>query len=293
MAGHKEVDAVTGVETTGHVWDGDLKELNKPLPRWWLYVLYATIVWAIGYWVLYPAWPVITGTGGYTHGILDYSQRDQVTKDIAAAKASQARFVESIAASPVADIEKNPDLMEFVLRGGAAQFGNNCAPCHGKGAQGAKGYPNLNDDDWLWGGTNENIEQTIKYGIRTGYPNAHESQMPRFGIDQVLTTAQISDAAEFVLSLTNQSSDSAAVERGRAIFGEQCVACHGPEAKGTQELGAPNLTDGIWLYGGRKDDIMETIRTGRGGVMPTWEGKLDPVTIKMLAIYVHSLGGGK
>jgi cytochrome c oxidase cbb3-type subunit 3 len=292
MAGHKEIDAVTGVETTGHVWDGDLKELNKPLPRWWLYVLYATIVWSIGYWIAYPAWPTIDS---YSRGMLGYSQRTEVANDVAAAKASQARFVEAIAASPVADIKTNPDLMEFVLRGGATQFGNNCAPCHGKGAQGFKGYPNLNDDDWLWGGTAENIEQTISYGIRSGNAKAHESAMPRFGVDQVLTNAQISDVASFVLSLSGMQGDAAAIERGNAIFAEQCAACHGPEGKGTVEMGAPNLTDGIWLYGGTKADVEETVRTGRAGVgvMPAWEGKLDPVTIKMLAIFVHSLGGGK
>lgn len=292
MAGHKEIDAVTGVETTGHVWDGDLKELNKPLPRWWLYVLYATIVWSIGYWIAYPAWPMIDS---YSRGMLGYSQRTEVANDVAAGKASQARFVEAIAASPVTEIKTNPDLMEFVLRGGATQFGNNCAPCHGKGAQGFKGYPNLNDDDWLWGGTVENIEQTISYGIRSGNAKAHESAMPRFGVDQVLTNAQISDVASFVLSLSGTQGDAGAIERGNAIFTEQCAACHGPEGKGTIEMGAPNLTDGIWLYGGAKPDVEETVRTGRAGVgvMPAWEGKLDPVTIKMLAIYVHALGGGK
>jgi len=290
MAGHKELDAVTGAETTGHVWDGDLRELNKPLPKWWLTVLYVCILWSIGYWVLYPAWPIV---GDYTKGILGYSQRKEVAEDIAAAKAGHAHYLEQIAATPAAEIEKNPDLMEFVLRGGAAQFANNCAPCHGKGAQGGKGYPNLNDDDWLWGGTEEEIEKTVTYGVRTGVENAHEGTMPRFGVDQMLTSAQISDVAEFVLSLSGGATDSAAVERGRAIFGEQCAPCHGPEAKGTPELGAPNLTDAIWLYGGRKADIEETVRGGRGGVMPSWKGKLDPVTIKMLAIYVHSLGGGK
>jgi cytochrome c oxidase cbb3-type subunit 3 len=290
MAGHKELDAVTGVETTGHTWDGDLKELNKPLPRWWLTVLYCCILWAIGYWVLYPAWPVI---GDYTKGVLGYSQRGQVAEDVATAKATQAQYIEQIAAKPAAEIEKNPDLMEFVLRGGAAQFANNCAPCHGKGAQGGKGYPNLNDDDWLWGGTEEEVEKTIAYGIRSGNKKAHDSAMPRFGIDQILTPAQISDAAEYVLSLSGGSTDTAAAERGHATFTEQCVACHGPDAKGNKEFGAPNLTDAIWLYGGRKADVEETVRTGRGGVMPTWEAKLDPVTVKMLAIYVHSLGGGK
>jgi cytochrome c oxidase cbb3-type subunit 3 len=292
MADHKEIDHVTGVETTGHVWDGDLKELNKPLPKWWLYVLYASIVWAIGYWILYPTWPGI-GETGYTSGILDYSQRAEVTKEVLDAKAAQAGSLKTLATSTPDAIQKNADLMEFVMRGGAAQFAGNCAPCHGKGAQGAKGYPNLNDDDWLWGGTLEDIEKTIKYGIRTGHADGHESAMPRFGIDQVLTSAQISDTAEFVRSLSKLETDTAAAERGKAIFAEQCAACHGPEGKGTAELGAPNLTDVIWLYGSAKSDIQESIRTGRGGVMPSWDGKLDPETIKMLSIYVHALGGGK
>ncbi len=290
MAGHREIDTVTGTETTGHVWDGDLKELNKPLPKWWLYVLYASIVWAIGYWIAFPAWPFLDG---YTRGVIGYSQRNTVASDVAAAKDAQATYLAAIAERTPAEIEKDSDLMEFALRGGAAQFANNCAPCHGRGAQGAKGYPNLNDDDWLWGGTLEEIEQTIRNGIRANHADTHESAMPRFGIDQLLTTAQISDAATYVLSLSGTSGDTAAVERGKAIFEEQCAACHGPEGKGTPEMGAPNLTDGIWLYGGTKADIEETIRTGRGGVMPAWDGKLDPVTIKMLAIYVHTLGGGK
>ncbi len=287
---NKELDAVTGVETTGHVWDGDIKELNKPLPRWWLYVLYATIVWAIGYWIVYPAWPTIDG---YTRGVLRYSQRDAVANEVVSAKASQAKYFAAIATKSVDEIKNDPDLMEFVLRGGAAQFGNNCAPCHGKGAQGFKGYPNLNDDDWLWSGSFEGIEKTIRLGIRSGNAEGHDSAMPRFGLDQVLTNGQISDVAEFVLSLSGASNDAEAKTRGAAIFAEQCVACYGPEGKGTAEMGAPNLTDGIWLYGGRKTDVEESVRTGRGGMMPAWEGKLDPVTIKMLAIYVHSLGGGK
>jgi cytochrome c oxidase cbb3-type subunit 3 len=290
MAAEKEIDAVTGVETTGHVWDGDLKELNKPLPRWWLYTLYACIVWSVGYWMFYPAWPMLDG---YTKGYLGYSQRSEVSAELAASKAAQARLLEAVATTPVAEIEKNPDLMEFVMRGGAAQFSNNCAPCHGRGAQGFKGYPNLNDDDWLWGGSIEMIEKTIRYGIRSDNAETHAMAMPRFGIDQMLDSKQMSDTADFVLSLTAPGGDAAAIDRGRTIFAEQCSGCHGEAGKGSVEMGAPNLTDGIWLFGNRKADVMETIRTGRGGVMPSWEGKLDPATMKMLAIYVHSLGGGK
>jgi cytochrome c oxidase cbb3-type subunit III len=287
---HKEIDQVTGVETTGHVWDGDLKELNKPLPRWWLYTFYACVVWAFGYWAVYPAWPTLHG---YTKGFLGYSQRGEVAKEVAAARAGQAKYLALIAAAPLADIEKNQDLMPFVTAGGAAIFANNCGPCHGKGAQGGVGYPNLNDDDWLWGGTPEAIQQTITHGIRSGDPETRNMAMPRFGLDGMLQPAQIKDAAQYVLSLSKHATDAVAAERGKAIFAENCAGCHGEEGKGNQELGAPNLTDDIWLYGGKASDIEKTIETGRGGVMPFWTGRLDPVTIKMLAVYVHSLGGGK
>lgn len=287
----KDIDSVTGVETTGHVWDGDLKELNKPLPRWWLYVLYATIVWAIGYWIVYPTWPLLNGQ--YTKGVLDYSQRGEVTQEVAAAKAAQAKYFEQIAATPVGEIEKNQELLPFVMAGGAAVFGDNCGPCHGKGGGGAVGYPNLNDDDWLWGGTPEAIERTIQFGIRSGHGEARDMAMPRFGLDGILKPAEITDAAQFVLSLSGKSSDAAAAERGKKTFADNCAACHGEDGKGNPEMGAPNLTDGIWLYGGKLANIEKTIETGRGGVMPYWTGRLDPVTIKMLAAYVHSLGGGK
>ncbi|MFA5898535.1 MAG: cytochrome-c oxidase, cbb3-type subunit III [Hyphomicrobium sp.] len=286
----KEIDSVTGVETTGHVWDGDLKELNKPLPRWWLYVLYACIVWAIGYWIVYPAWPTMNG---YTKGVMGYSQRDEVSKEVVAAKAAQSQYFELIAATPVGDIEKNQELLPFVMAGGAAVFGDRCGPCHGKGGGGSVGYPNLNDDDWLWGGTAEAIEYTIKNGIRSGHAEARDMAMPRFGLDGILKPAEVTDAAQFVLSLSGHATDQAAADRGKTIFADNCAACHGEGGKGNQEVGAPNLTDGIWLYGGKLADIEKTIETGRGGVMPYWTGRLDPVTIKMLAAYVHSLGGGK
>lgn len=290
MAGLKEYDAATGAETTGHVWDGDLKELNKPLPKWWLYVLYASIVWSIGYWVLYPTWPLAES---YTRGVLGYSQRTVVADDIAAAKQAQAPFLNAISEKSVDEIRADPVLLEFVRRGGAAQFANNCAPCHGSGAQGFKGYPNLNDDDWLWGGTVEEIEATIRFGIRSDHDNTHQGMMPRFGIDQMLDKAQISDVAEFVLSLSGRSENPEQAARGAETFEVQCAACHGADGKGIAEMGAPNLADAIWLYGGRKEDVVETIHGGRSGMMPAWEGRIDPVSIRMLAIYVHSLGGGK
>lgn len=290
MASHKRIDEVTGAETTGHVWDGDLTELNKPLPRWWLYTFYACIVWAFGYWIVYPAWPTFNG---YTKGWFGYSQRDQVAKDAAAAKAAQDKYRTAIAAMPIAEVKKNPELFEFARDGGAAIFGDNCAPCHGRGAQGAVGYPNLNDDDWLWGGDLESIETTITHGARSGDPKTHDTAMPRFGLDKILEPAQISDVANYVRSLSHLDVDAAAASRGSAIFADNCAACHGADAKGNTEIGAPNLTDAIWLYGNSQQAVVHSIETGRGGMMPAWGGRLDPVSIKMVTLYVHSLGGGK
>jgi cytochrome c oxidase cbb3-type subunit 3 len=286
----KEIDDVTGVETTGHVWDGDVKELNKPLPKWWLYVLYATIIWAIGYWILYPAWPTLHG---YTKGILDYSPRAEVAKEVAAAKAEQAKYLDQIAGKSLDEIAMDQELLPFVMAGGAAVFGDNCGPCHGRGGGGAVGYPNLNDDDWLWGGKLGDVKHSILYGIRSGHPEARDMAMPRFGIDKILTPTEIADSTQYVLSLSDKAADAAAVKRGEEHYANNCAACHGEDGKGNIELGAPNLTDNIWLYGGTPAQIAQSIHTGRGGVMPHWTGRLDPATIKMLTVYVHSLGGGK
>jgi cytochrome c oxidase cbb3-type subunit 3 len=291
MAGHKELDKETGIHTTGHVWDGDLKELNRPLPKWWLYTMYACIVWAIGYWVLYPAWPL---ANDYTRGMLGYSQRATVTQQVDAAKQAQAGMRGQIEKASLAEIRAKPDLLQFATAGGKAVFADNCAPCQGRGAQGSVGYPNLNDDDWIWGGSLEAIQQTIQHGIRwADDKNTRDSAMPRFGLDGILQPNQITDTAEYVLALSGGKGDAAAAERGKATFAEQCAACHGEDGKGNTELGAPNLTDAIWLYGATKQSISESIKTGRGGAMPSWVGRLDNATIKSLAVYVHSLGGGK
>ena len=290
MSKHREIDHATGVETTGHVWDGDLKELNKPLPRWWLYTFYATIVWAVGYWVAYPAWPL---ANDYTRGMLGYSQRAEVMREVEAGRKAQEGFRKELAATSLADVRKKPELLRFATAIGAAAFGTNCAPCHGRGAQGFVGYPNLNDDDWIWGGTVEGIHKTISFGIRGDHKETRDSAMPRFGLDKMLDNAQIADTAEFVLSLSKKSTDAASAERGGKIYAEQCAVCHGEKGAGNAELGAPNLADAIWLYGGRKEDVAQSIASGRGGKMPAWAGRLDDVTVKALAVYVHNLGGGK
>jgi cytochrome c oxidase cbb3-type subunit 3 len=202
-------------------------------------------------------------------------------------------MLDRIRAASVDEIRRDPELLAFAVGAGRSAFAVNCSPCHGSGAQGAKGYPNLNDDDWLWGGTAADIEQTIKYGIRSGHPEARVNDMPSFVQSGLLTSAQASDAAEYVLSLGGRSTDAASAERGRAVFAANCTACHGDDARGNQQLGAPNLADSIFLYGGDKATLVATISNGRRGVMPAWDGRLDVDVIRELAVYVHALGGGK
>jgi cytochrome c oxidase cbb3-type subunit III len=285
----REIDDVTGVETTGHEWDG-IKELNKPLPRWWLLSFYACIVWGIGYMIAYPSWPTATG---YTRGILGYSQRATIATDVKAAEVAQGGMRLRVQLTALKDIKADPDLLRFAMTAGGASFQTNCAPCHGRGAQGFIGYPNLNDDDWLWGGSIDEIHKTIQYGIRSDDKRARVSQMPRYGVDKLLEDRQIADVVEHVVSLSGKDRDVPAAARGAVIFKEQCSTCHGDDGKGKIDQGSPNLTDDIWLFGSSREAITESIRTGRGSGMPSWVGRLDPVTVKSLAVYVHSLGGGK
>jgi cytochrome c oxidase cbb3-type subunit 3 len=285
----KEIDKASGTETTGHEWDG-IKELNTPLPRWWLWVFYATVIWSIGYWVLYPAWPTLTG---YTQGVLDQSQRDDVKAAVDKLKAERQVLGRQLANAPLDQIESNPELLQFAREAGKSAFGDNCATCHGSGAQGFKGYPNLNDDVWLWGGKLEDIRKTIAVGVRSTHPETRTSLMPAFGRDKLLEPKQIDDLTEYVLSIAGQKADAQAAARVQTLFAEQCASCHGADGKGLREFGAPNLTDREWLYGGSKFEIKAQIERGGGGVMPTWGSRLDPMTIDALAVYVHSLGGGE
>ena len=196
-------------------------------------------------------------------------------------------------ASDGARLRGSPDLARIAFAGGGAAFADNCAPCHGLGGAGQGFYPTLADDAWLWGGTLEAIEQTILYGVRSDHPDTRFNEMPAFGAMAVLSRDEISDVAEHVLGMSGQEHDQAAAERGAAIFAEQCASCHGENGAGVQELGAPDLTDQIWLYGGSRDQIVQQIYAPRHGVMPAWTGRLDPQTIKSLAVYVHGLGGGQ
>jgi cytochrome c oxidase cbb3-type subunit 3 len=284
-----EKDAISGTQTTGHEWDG-IKELDTPLPRWWVQVFYASILFAIVYAILFPSFP---GLSGYFHGVLGYSTRERLESRMAAEAARKAPMMDKIAKTALGDIEKDPDLLNFAISGGKAVFADNCVPCHGPGGAGAKGFPNLADDDWLWGGSLEQVHQTIAYGIRNSNEKSHQSAMPRFGADNVLKPDQIDDAAEFVLSLTGKSTDAAAAQRGAKIFADNCAACHGDKGQGNIEMGAKTLNNGIWLYGGDKKTIVETITYARNSSMPAWSERFDDATVKMLAVYVHSLGGGK
>jgi len=281
-----EKDSVTGTETTGHEWDG-IKELNTPLPKWWIIVFWTTVIFSVLYWVVYPTYP------GWK-GLLGYSSRTEIAEQMQAVQAERSKWLDQLAATPIDKVEDNKELFEFAQAGGHAAFAENCAGCHGSGAAGGPGYPNLLDDDWIWGGTLEQIQTTITHGIRWDKDEETRiSDMPRFGVDEILDKSQINDVAEYVLSFTGRATDKPAAERGKELFAENCAACHGEEGQGTQELGAPRLNDSIWLYGGDKETIVHTITYARHGVMPAWGGRLSDATIKELTIYVHSLGGGQ
>jgi cytochrome c oxidase cbb3-type subunit 3 len=286
----KQVDELTGTATTGHEWDG-IRELNTPLPRWWLWTFYLCIIWAVGYWIVYPAWPLLTTS---TQGVFGWHTRSAILDDLEQLRLVRGPMMDKLTHASVAEIVNDPLLLDFARAQGRTAFADNCAPCHGAGGGGAKGYPNLNDDDWLWGGKLAAIEQTIRHGARSGDKEDHEGNMPAFGRDGLLKANEISAVADFVRTLSALATEpSADLALGKKVFAGNCAACHGPEGKGNRELGAPNLTDKIWLYGPSKEAIMEGVRSGRGGVMPAWNGRLSESIIKALTVYVYSFGGGE
>jgi cytochrome c oxidase cbb3-type subunit III len=280
------------VETTGHQWDG-IEELNNPMPRWWVWTFYATIVWAIGYSVAYPAWPLIKGA---TPGLLGASTRADVAAEIAAVDAANAAIKGRLESADLNGIEADVELAAYAERAGAAVFRTNCATCHGSGAAGfeGKGYPNLLDDDWLWGGTMEDIHLTITHGIRnTTDADARYSEMPKFGTDEILDASQIGQVTEYVLQISGQEHDAAAATAGATVFVENCAACHMEDGSGDRTQGAPKLTDAIWLYGGTREAITYTVTNARFGVMPNWNERLSEDEIRAVAFYVHGRGGGE
>lgn len=290
MADNKRIDEPTGTETVGHEWDG-IEELDTPLPRWWLWTFYITIVWALIYTVLFPAWPMLERA---TAGTLGWSSHGRLDAELAAADAKLLPVRQAIGNAAIDDIPNDPKLLQAAIAGGQSAFKVHCVQCHGSGAAGGKGYPNLNDDDWLWGGDIAAIHYTIQHGIRNpDHDETRLSMMPAFGRDGILNPAQISAVVSHVEVLSGQAKPSKVSAFGARLFAENCVVCHGADGKGDRAQGAPNLTDAIWLYGGDRATLTATVTNSRAGVMPRWGQRLDPATVKMLAAYVHSLGGGE
>jgi cytochrome c oxidase cbb3-type subunit 3 len=285
-----QVDKVSGQTTTGHEWDG-IRELNTPLPRWWLWIFYLTIVFAFGYWVVYPSWPLATT---YAPGLFGTTNRARVAEDLAAGQTARMQEAAGLEKASLTQIAADPKLQELALAEGKAAFGDNCSPCHGSGGQGQKGYPNLTAGRWLWGGTLEQIDTTITHGIRADDPDTHTSAMPAFGKDGILKPEEIREVANYVRTLAGLEPEQGVdVAAGKKIFADNCVACHGEDGKGNIEMGSANLTTKVWQYGSDIKDLIYTITYARNSTMPAWQSRLDPVTIKSLAVYVHSLGGGK
>lgn len=290
MSDAPKVDKETGIETTGHSWDG-IEELNSPLPRWWLWTFYLTIIWGVGYTIAYPAWPMISGA---TQGVLGWSTRANIAEEIAAHEAANADLANELVSIDLAALESGSDLHRYATARGEAVFIANCSQCHGSGAAGvqAAGYPNLLDDAWLWGGTIDAIAYTVRHGIRNEVdPDARWSQMPAFG--EVFTSEETAAVVEYVYSLTQEDHDAALAEEGAILYADNCAACHGDNAMGNTELGAPNLSDAIWLYGGDRDTLTETVTNARFGVMPAWGLRLSEADVRAVSAYVHSLGGGE
>ena len=284
---NKRVDEPTGTETVGHEWDG-IEELNTPLPRWWLWTFYATIAWSAVYVVLYPAWPLIDKA---TAGTLGWSSRGDLAEEMSAANMARQSVFQQIAATDIEKLPASPELMGQAIAGGAAAFKVNCVQCHGAGAAGYQeyGYPNLNDNDWIWGGTLTEIEYSINHGIRWEADDATRvNYMPAF--EGMFDAVQVKSLTSHVLSLSGKGKPNA---NGETLYTENCAACHGPAGAGMPEMGAPALNDAIWLYGGTEAAVTKQILAPRHGVMPAWKDRLNPVTIKMLAAYVHSRGGGQ
>ncbi len=284
----KPVKPKPEVETTGHVWDG-IEELNSPLPRWWVWTFYLTIIWGIGYVIAYPAWPLISRA---TPGILGQNTRADVAAEIQHFADANAAIDARLVAADPATLAADAELTGYATNAGAAVFRTWCAQCHGSGAAGAKGYPNLLDNDWLWGGTMDQILLTVRYGVRTEEdPDARFSEMPAFA--DILTAEEIGAVVAHVQQLSGQDHDAGLAATGAPLFADNCAACHGDTAIGNRDLGAPDLTDAIWLYGGDTATLTQSIAKSRFGVMPSWTSRLSEAEIRAVTVYVHSRGGGE
>ncbi|MFV0490845.1 MAG: cytochrome-c oxidase, cbb3-type subunit III [Pseudorhodobacter sp.] len=280
------------VNTTGHSWDG-IEEFDNPMPRWWLWSFYLTIIWAIGYTIAYPAWPLISAA---TPGLLSHSTRADVAAEIQRFNEANAPMRVRLEEAELTGIANDPELADFSRNAGAAVFRTWCAQCHGSGAAGvqASGYPNLLDDDWIWGGDIENIYYTVTHGVRSDLDDeTRYAEMPRFGVDELLDKQQITEVVQHVRAISGQDHDPALAEAGAAVFADNCASCHGDEGEGIRDLGGPRLNDAIWLFGGSVEDITYTVENARAGMMPNWNSRLSEADIRAVAVYVHGLGGGE
>jgi len=286
-----EKDHITGVETTGHEWDG-LKELNNPAPRWWLWIFIISVIWSIGYWIVYPAWPTLDG---HTKGKYGWTQFQQLAEQQDEIMARKKVYLEDLNSMTFEEIIADPELYQFAVAGGKIAFKENCANCHGIDASGQGKYPNLNDDDWLWNGDLKGIYETIKFGIRSAHDDSRFSEMTAFGSEGVLSRSEISDVVDHVLSFTSEKEvgDAESLMNGAKIYKAQCASCHGDQGQGDSTIGSPDLADAIWLYGGDRDSVTHSVHFARNGTMPHWEGRISDEKIRQLTLFVHSLGGGE
>lgn len=286
----KGVRKVVEVPSTGHSWDG-IEEYDNPLPRWWLWSFYATIVWGLAYVVAYPAIPLLSGS---TQGVLGTTYRSDVAAEIQRFNDANAPIQAKLVETPLDQVAADPDLANYTANAGAAIFRTWCAQCHGSGAGGNPGYPTLLDNDWLWGGTLDDIHTTVQHGIRD--PKDEEtrySEMPKFGTDELLDNSQIAQVVNYVLELGGQPHDADLAAEGATVFADNCTACHAEDGKGDRAQGAPDLTDAVWLYGSDPATITRIVHDGPFGVMPAWTGRLSEADIRAVASYVHGLGGGE
>jgi cytochrome c oxidase cbb3-type subunit III len=284
-----ERDPVTGRQTTGHEWNG-IKELDTPVPRGVLMFLIVTHLWAVSWWFLVPSWPLGTT---YTTGLLGGDR----TRIVEARAVGDQNWRKRLETEDYDSILADEALMQKVRTTGRQLFGDNCAACHGRDGKGRANYPDLTDGDWLWGGGPQMIEQTLRVGINAQHPESRLGVMPAFGRDEMLDRTQIRNVADYVYSLSNPDYSTPEnidrIQAGREIFATNCVSCHGENAQGNREVGAPNIADGRWIYGGTLDTIIATVHGGREGHMPTWEKRLTTGEIRTLALFVHDLGTRK
>ena len=289
--GIEERDKYTGYMTTGHDWNG-IKELNTKVPKTvWIFLI-ISFVFSVICWILWPAWPL---GRTYTKGVLETDQQKRVDQVVERAIDDRTIWTDRITKLDYAAIQSDQRLMHIVKQNGTRLFLDNCAACHGEEAEGGPGFPSLKDTAWLWGGTAEAISETIRVGINSEHEESRTSEMLAFGRDQILSRAQILEVADYVQSL---SSTSATKGRqglvglpGKAVFIENCAACHGEKARGNIEFGAPDLTDDFWIYGGNRDAIFKTIWHGHKGHMPSWQGRLSEVDRKILTLYLLEISG--